>query len=49
MFTLLILMLAVIVAGLIAMDLHQAERPRDYSVWSDDLERRLLRTRTGSR
>jgi hypothetical protein len=44
-----ILMLAVIAAGLVAMDLCQAERPREYSVWSDDLERRLLRTRGGSR
>jgi hypothetical protein len=44
-----LLMLAVIVAGLVAMDLCQAARPRDYSVLSDDLERRLLRTRTGLR
>jgi hypothetical protein len=44
-----ILMLAVIIAELIAMDLCQAERPREYSVWSDDVERRLLRNRTGLR
>jgi hypothetical protein len=46
---LLILMLTVTLAGLAAMKLCQAERPRDYSVWNDDIERRLLRTHTGSR
>jgi hypothetical protein len=46
---LLILMLTVTLAGLAAMVLCQAAPPRDYSVWNDDVERRLLQTYTGSR
>ncbi len=44
---LLILMLIVTMAGLVAMELCQAERPRDFSVWNDDIERRLLRSIPG--
>ncbi len=46
---LLILMLSITLAGLAAMEFRQAERPRDFSVWNDDIERRLLRTHHGSR
>jgi hypothetical protein len=46
---LLFLMIAVILVGLVAMDVCQAERPRQFSVWNDDIERRLLRTHHGAR
>lgn len=46
---LLLLALTVTLAGLVAIELGQAPRPREYSVWNDDLERRLLRIDSGSR
>lgn len=40
-----ILLLTVVAAGLTAIGLAQPRRPYEIAVWSDDVERRLLRER----
>jgi hypothetical protein len=42
------LSLIIVIAGIAAIEFGQPARPREYSVWNDDLERRLLRTHAGS-
>ncbi len=39
---LLMLTLTIALAGLVAIELGQAARPREFTVWSDDIERHLL-------
>jgi hypothetical protein len=41
--------IVVALAGLAAIELGQAARPREYPTWNDDMERRLLRTHVESR
>jgi hypothetical protein len=38
----------IVLVGLMAMEFGQAARPREYSVWNDDTERRLLRNHSTS-
>lgn len=40
-----IILLSVIAVGLTAIGLSQPARPYEIAVWSDDVERRLLRER----
>jgi hypothetical protein len=40
------IMLTIAVIGLLAIEFGQAARPREVSVWNDDLERRLLQRRS---
>jgi hypothetical protein len=42
-----LIMLSIVVAGLAAIEFSQAPRPRTISVWSDEAERRLLKSRFG--
>jgi hypothetical protein len=44
-----VLLLIIVAAGLAAIELGQAARPRGFTVWNDDIERRMLRDQFGSR
>jgi hypothetical protein len=46
---LLTITILVALAGIAAIELGQAARPREYPVWNDDTERRLLRNHIETR
>ena len=46
---LLTLTIVIALAGIAAIELGQAARPREFPTWNDDTERRLMRTRIESR